>query len=134
MSTRVAVIAGARTPFVRAGTVFRRHSALQLGVHAVNGLLEKQQLPPESVEELVYGIVLVDSRVPHFAREVNLQSTLPACVRALTVTNNCITGASAITAIYDSIVAGRARVGIAGAPSRCPIPPSFLAKAQRVSS
>jgi acetyl-CoA acetyltransferase len=105
---------GARTPFARAGTVLKNYSALQLGVHAVNGLLEKQQLAAESVEELVYGIVLVDPRVPHFAREVNLHSALPASVRALTVTNNCITGASAITAIYDSIVAGRAEVGIAG--------------------
>jgi acetyl-CoA acetyltransferase len=113
-STRVAVIGGARTPFARAGTVLKNYSALQLGVHAVNGLLEKQQLAAESVEELVYGIVLVDPRVPHFAREVNLHSALPASVRALTVTNNCITGASAITAIYDSIVAGRAEVGIAG--------------------
>lgn len=113
-STRVAVMGGARTPFVRAGTAFKNHSPLQLAVHAVNGLLRKQQLDPESVDELVYGVVVVDPRLPHLAREVVFASELPAKVRALTVTDNCITGASAIAAVYDSIAAGRAQVGIAG--------------------
>ncbi len=80
----------------------------------MNGLLENQNLDPEIVDELVYGIVVVDPAIPQMAREVNFSSKLPAKVRALTVTDNCITGTSAITAIYDSIVAGRAEVGIAG--------------------
>ena len=113
-ATRVAVIGGARTPFVKAGTVFRKYAALELAVHSVDGLLEKQQLDPRSVDELVYGITVVDARIPHLAREVVFSSTLPSDVRALTVTNNCITGTSAITAICDSIAGGRADVGIAG--------------------
>ena len=51
-ATQVAVVGGARTPFVKAGTVFRKYSALDLGVHSVNGLLEKQRLDPQSVDEL----------------------------------------------------------------------------------
>ena len=98
-ATRVAIVGGARTPFAKAGTVFRKHSALDLSVHSVNGLLEKQKLDPESVDELVFGIVVVDARVPHLAREVVFSSRLPAKVPALTVTNNCITGTSAITSI-----------------------------------
>lgn len=105
---------GARTPFARAGTAFKNHSPLQLAVHSVNGLLRKQELDPQSVDELVYGVVIVDPRLPHLAREVVFASELPAKVRALTVTDNCITGASAIAAVYDSIAAGRAEVGIAG--------------------
>ena len=38
-SPRVAVIGGARTPFAKAGTAFRKHLPLDLSVHAVNGLL-----------------------------------------------------------------------------------------------
>ena len=53
---RVAVMGGARTPFAKAGTVFRKFTALDLGVHAVNGLLEKQSLDASAVDELVYGI------------------------------------------------------------------------------
>lgn len=113
-STRVAVVGGARTPFAKAGTTFKSHSALRLAAHSVNGLLVKYELDPAIVDELVYGIVVGDPRISHLAREVVFASKLPAAVRALTVTNNCITGASAISSIYDSIVAGRTQVGIAG--------------------
>lgn len=114
IATRVAIVGGVRTPFVKAGTVFKKHSVLNLAVHSVNGLLEKQRLDPQFVDELVYGIVVVDPRIPHLAREVVFSSQLPTKVRALTVTNNCITGTSAITSIYDSIIAGRTEIGIAG--------------------
>jgi len=113
-SNRVAVVGGARSPFVKAGTVFRKYSALDLGVHSVNGLLEKQALDPNSVDELVYGITVLDARLPQFAREVVFSSDLPSSVRALTVIDNCIAGTSAITSLFDSIVSGRAEIGLAG--------------------
>ena len=112
--TRVAIVGGARTPFAKAGTAFKAHSAQGLAIHSVDGLLEKQHLDPASIDELAYGIVAVDPRVPHLAREVVLCGPLPPQVRAFTLTDNCITGTSAIRLIHDSIVAGRAEVGIAG--------------------
>ena len=111
---RVAIIAGARTPFVKAGTVFRQHSAFALAVHAVRGLLEKNHVDPQSIDELTYGIVLMDPRLPNLAREIVFKSGLAASTHALTVSNNCISGIHAISAIYDSIANGRAEVGIAG--------------------
>lgn len=113
-NTRVAVVGGSRTPFVKAGTIFRKYSALDLGVHSVDGLLARQALDPNSVDELVYGITVLDARIPQFAREVVFSSGLPSSVRALTVVDNCITGTSAITSVFDSIVAGRAEIGLAG--------------------
>jgi len=111
---RVAVVDGSRTPFVKAGTVFRKYTALDLGVHSINGLLEKQALDSNSVDELVYGITVLDARIPQLAREIVFSSRLPSSVRALTVIDNCITGTSAITSVFDSIVAGRAEIGLAG--------------------
>jgi len=113
-TTRVAVIAGARTPFAKAGAQLRQHRALDLGVHAVDGLLDKADVDPAIVDTLVYGIVVLDARVPHLAREVNFKSRLPDSTRSLTITDNCITSASGIELVVDSIRAGRAEVGIAG--------------------
>ncbi|HLQ25362.1 MAG TPA: acetyl-CoA C-acyltransferase [Acidiferrobacterales bacterium] len=113
-ATRVGIIAGVRTPFVKAGTIFKHHSPLQLGLHTIAGLMEKHQLDPQSVDELIYGIVLLDPRLPNLAREIVFKSALAASTHALTVSNNCITGIHAITAIYDSIVSGHAQIGIAG--------------------
>ncbi|HEY7817105.1 MAG TPA: acetyl-CoA C-acyltransferase, partial [Vicinamibacteria bacterium] len=64
MFSRVAVIGGVRTPFAKTGTVLARYSALDLGVHAVRGLIETLGVEPRTVEELVYGIVLLDPRTP----------------------------------------------------------------------
>ncbi len=42
-STRVAIVGGARTPFAKAGTALKKFLPLELAVHSVNGLLEKQK-------------------------------------------------------------------------------------------
>ncbi len=112
--SRIAIISGARTPFAKAGSVLRRRSALDLAVHAVNGAVEMSGLEPESINELQFGIVVVTPRIPQFSREVCFASRLPASVRALTLVDNCITGISAVSALSDSIRAGRAEMGIAG--------------------
>lgn len=113
-NVRVAVMGGARTPFVKAGTVFRNFSALDLGVHAVNGLLDKQDRDPASIDKLVFGITVLDPRIPQLAREIVFSSRLSSLVRALTVVDNCIAATSAITSVADSIGQGRTEVGIAG--------------------
>ncbi|MGI9302357.1 MAG: acetyl-CoA C-acyltransferase, partial [Gammaproteobacteria bacterium] len=113
-NNRVAVVGGARTPFVKSGSTFKNHTALDLGVHAIDGLLAKQNLDPELVDELMFGIVVADSRIPQFAREVNFASRLPARTRALTLADNCITGISAMAVVHQSISSGRAEIGIAG--------------------
>jgi acetyl-CoA acetyltransferase family protein len=125
---RVAIIAGMRTPFVKAGTIFKNYSALDLAVHAVKGLISKHRVPPESVDELVFGIVIGDPKIPNLAREIVFKTELPSTARAHTVSNNCITGIHAITAIYDSIVNGRTEIGIAGGTESMSNPPLLFGK------
>jgi len=125
---RVAVVGGARTPFAKAGTSLKNHSALGLGAHSVDGVLEKYALDPELVEDLVYGIVVVDPSIPHMAREINFRSRLPSQVRALTVTDNCISGTSAIISIHNAIMAGHTNVGIAGGVESVSNPPVLFNK------
>lgn len=130
---RVAVVGGARTPFAKAGTAFRDSSALELAVHSVDGVVEKLALDPTTVDQLVYGTVIADSATPHLAREVNLKSKLPPEVRSLTVTDNCISGTSAIAAVHDAIVTGRAETGVAGGvESMSNAPMLFTKRAGRI--
>ena len=111
---RIAIVAGARTPFVKAGGAFKQHRALDLATHAVDGLLARHDLDPKLVDEMVYGIVVLEPRTPQFAREVAFKSRLDSETPAWTATDNCITGTTAMMAIADSIRARRAEVGIAG--------------------
>lgn len=125
---RVAVIGGARTPFAKAGRELKDHSALELGTHSVNGALQKLDLDPQTVDQLAYGVVIVVPTIPHLAREINFASELPASVQALTVTDNCISGTSAIAAVHDAIATGRADSGIAGGVESMSNPPVMFTK------
>lgn len=128
VETRVAVVAGMRTPFAKAGTVFKNYSSLDLAVHAVKGLVSTHHLKPETVDDLVFGIVIADPKIPNIAREVVFKSNLPATVQAHTVSNNCISGIHAITAIYESIMNGHADAGIAGGTESMSNPPLLFGK------
>jgi len=120
---RVAIVGGARTPFAKMGTALKEYSSLALGTHSVNGALAKLDLDPTIVEQLVFGAVIVDPAIPHLGREINFKSRLPSSVQALTVTDNCISGTSAIASIHDAIVTGRTSAGIAGGVESMSNPP-----------
>lgn len=126
---RTAIVDGVRTPFVKAGTVFRHHPARDLAAHSVDALLERADLPGEQIDELIYGNVILDPRTPHLAREVVFASRLPAGVRALTIVDNCITGTSAIGIVMADILRGRAEVGIAGGVESLSNPPVMFSRA-----
>lgn len=113
-SPRIAVISGMRTPFAKAGTHFKNYTALDLGVHAVKGLLAKMQLDPKKIDELIFGTVINQPKMPNLAREIVFFAKLPSSLPAYTVSNNCITGIEAITNIYEEIIAGQIEIGVAG--------------------
>ena len=132
-SIKVAIVGGIRTPFVKANTVFKKYTSLELSAFAVNGLIERFNLSVESIDELVYGWVITDPKVPNIARELVFNAGLPSTIRAHTVSNNCITGIHAITSIYDSIREGRTEIGIAGGVESMSNPPvMFGRRASRV--
>lgn len=112
--SRVAVISGIRTPFVKAGGVFGRYTALDLGIHNVEALIRRAEIDPGTVDELVYSTVLLDPRSPNLAREIVLRSSLPKTLSAHFVSNNCISGLVAVNQIAEGIRSGRIKSGIAG--------------------
>ncbi len=120
---KTAVVAGCRTPFVRAGTHLPRLSAIELGRHAVREVTARTEIPPEEVDHLVFGTVVHDPRAPNMAREVGL-GTLPEAVPAVTVSRACASANQAITDGVNLIETGCADVVIAGGAeslSRIPV-------------
>lgn len=111
---RVAIVGGARTPFVKAMGVLKKQKADDLSVAVVNGLLERSKIDVDAVDFLSWGITVTDSRIPNMARQVVLRSNLTPYTRAMTITDNCISGTSAMQNIYHQIKEGRIEVGIAG--------------------
>jgi acetyl-CoA acyltransferase len=111
---RVAIIAGVRTPFAKAGTTLRALSAIELGKIAVSELVHRTDLDPKLLDLLVFGTVLPNVVAPNIAREIALMPLLPKGVDAFSVSRACASANQAITDAADQIALGHANIAIAG--------------------
>lgn len=111
---RVAIIAGCRTPFAKAGTVYRDLMALDLAKACVRELLERTEVDPAWIGTLVMGQVIPSVKAPNLAREVVLGTGLPVGIPAHSVNRACASANQAIADVASSILAGHAEAGIAG--------------------
>ncbi|MFL5477404.1 MAG: acetyl-CoA C-acyltransferase FadI [Gemmatimonadaceae bacterium] len=111
---RVAIVAGVRTPFAKAGTAFKSISAIDLGKLCVAELLQRTNLDGKEVQALVFGTVIPSVLAPNIAREVSLLPLLPKGVQAFSVSRACASANQAITDAADQIALGNLDVAIAG--------------------
>lgn len=111
---RVAIVAGVRTPFARAGSVFKTMSAIDLGRTVVAELIQRANLDGKEVEALVFGTVIPSVVAPNIAREVSLMPMLPKGVQSFSVSRACASANQAITDAADQIALGHVDVAIAG--------------------
>jgi len=111
---RVAVVAGVRTPFAKAGTALKGFTAIELGKLAVAELIQRANLDGKNVDAVVYGTVVPSVVAPNIAREISLMPMLPKGTEAYTVSRACASANQAITDAADQIVLGHHDVVIAG--------------------
>ncbi len=113
-SNRIAIVSGLRTPFLKQASGYLGVPTRQLGIHVVKELVERADLDPKSVEQLVFGQVIVSPEAPNIAREVTLGSGLPASCDAYSVSRACATSYQSVVNISQQIQLGLVNVGIAG--------------------
>ena len=111
---RVAVIAGCRTPFCKAGTALKDARAVDLARHAARELIERTNLDGADVDEVIFGQVVPSALVPNVGREVSLLPQLPKEIPAYSVNRACASATQAIAAGHDQIALGHDDVVIAG--------------------
>jgi acetyl-CoA acyltransferase len=111
---RVAIVAGLRTPFARAGTTLKSLSAIELGKRVVAELIQRSEVDGTLIEAVIYGTVVPSVLAPNIAREVSLLPMLPKGVQSFTVSRACASANQAITDAADQIALGHADVIIAG--------------------
>ena len=111
---RVAIVAGVRTPFAKAGTALKSISAIDLGKLCVAELLQRTNLDGKEVQALVFGTVIPSVVAPNIAREISLLPLLPKGVQAYSVSRACASANQAITDAADQIALGHIDVAIAG--------------------
>jgi acetyl-CoA acyltransferase len=111
---RTAIVAGCRTPFLKAWTLFNNLGAVDLGKTVVAELLARSEVRPREVDQMIFGIVVPSVKRPNMAREIALGAGVPPEVPAYTVSLACISSLMAIANGCDQIARGLADVVIAG--------------------
>lgn len=110
----IAIVAGLRTPFAKQMTSYTDVPALQLGKLVVAEMLQRTDIAPERIEQLVYGQVVQMPSAPNIAREIVLGTALGPTTDAYSVSRACATSLQAVANVAESIMAGSISVGIAG--------------------
>ncbi|HEX9437803.1 MAG TPA: acetyl-CoA C-acyltransferase [Candidatus Limnocylindria bacterium] len=111
---RAAILGGARTPFVRAGTAFAELDVLDLARAATTEALARSEVDSRELSEVIFGNVARPVAYHNLAREVVLSLSMPAGIPAFTVGLACASACVAITSAADHIALGNADVVLAG--------------------
>jgi acetyl-CoA acyltransferase len=125
---RVAIVRGLRTPFVKAGSLFSGLTALDLGRMVVQELVQRAELDPNEINQLVFGQVIPTLTAPSIAREVVIAAGLPRKIEAFTVARACATSIQAMTTAANAIAVGEADVVIAGGTESMSDAPIFTSR------
>lgn len=105
--SKLHLLAGLRTPFVKAGGQAARLSADELGRIAAAELIARTGIDPGDLDEVIVGCVGQPSDVQNIARVIAQRAGVPRHVPAVTVHRNCASGFEAVTTAAERIAAGR---------------------------
>ena len=127
-SSRVAIVAGCRTPFLRIATGYSQVPTRLLSAHLVAELVERSGIDKALIEKLVFGQVVLTPDAPNVAREIVMNANLPTNVDAYSVSRACASSYQSTIDVMMNIQAGNIKVGIAGGADVMSQPPFTLNK------
>lgn len=110
----VVIVDGLRTPFVKAWTDFMKIAAHDLGSLVTRELLERNNIPVNEINEVIFGNIAQPPEAANVARIIALQAGIPQSIPSFTVQRNCASGMEAIANAYYRIQAGEGDMYLSG--------------------
>jgi len=131
--TEVVICGVGRTPVGKYRGALANQSAVDLGVHAVKGLLERVGIDPASgiIDDVLFGQVLQAGAGQSPARQVALGAGMPFSTPATTINKVCGSSLKAVMMAANSIRAGEYNVIVAGGMESMTNAPYFGHKISR---
>ena len=122
--SKVYIVDGARTPFLKSRGEPGRFSASDLAVACARPVLARQTFPASVIDEVVVGCIIPGPDEVNIARLIALRLGCGIHVPAHTVQRNCASGLQAVATAAERIALGQAHLVLAGGTevmSRAPI-------------
>ena len=125
MERDIVIVSAARTPI---GSFLGKLSTVpapQLGATAIRGALEKINLKPELVEEVIMGQVVQAGSGQAPARQAAIHAGIPETVPCTTVNKVCASGMKAVMQAAQSIALGDTDIVVAGGMENMSLIPHY---------
>lgn len=103
-----------RTPIGRYGGMFKSLTAVDLGVAALTGLLDRTGIAPDAVQDVILGHCYPSSEAPAIGRVVALDAGLPVTVPGMQVDRRCGSGLQAVIQACLQVAGGDNDLVVAG--------------------
>lgn len=126
MSKEVVIVSAVRTPIGSFLGALSTIPAPRLGAAAIKGALDKIQLKPELVQEVLMGNVVQAGTGQAPARQAAIYAGLPNNVPCTTVNKVCASGMKAVMQAAQSIALGDADVIVAGGMENMSLIPHYF--------
>ncbi len=104
--------------------------AAELGATVVKAVLERANMKPEMVDELMFGCILTAAQGQNVARQVGIKAGLPYSVPAYTVGMVCGSGMKSVIEAGRAILAGDADVVVCGGTENMTMAPYAVPSAR----
>lgn len=126
MSKEVVIVSAARTPIGSFLGSLSTIPATKLGAVAIKGALEKINMKPEQVEEVLMGNVVQAGTGQAPARQAAIYAGIPNTVPCTTINKVCASGMKAVMQATQSIALGDADIIVAGGMENMSLIPHYL--------
>ncbi|EKZ0313545.1 thiolase family protein [Listeria monocytogenes] len=110
----VVIIDAVRTPIGKFGGSLKDISAVELGATALKGVLERANIAPDRVDQVVFGNVLQAGLGQNVARQVAIKAGIPYKVPGVTINEVCGSGLKSIMLGRQAIQLGEADIVAVG--------------------
>ncbi|BDX03442.1 acetyl-CoA acetyltransferase [Marinomonas pontica] len=111
---KAVIVAAARTPIGAFNGALSSLSAVQIGTQLLSGMLAKQPILKDQIEEVILGQVLTAGCGQNPARQTAVHAGLPSHVSAMTINKVCGSGLKAVQLAAQAVLNGDATMVVAG--------------------
>ncbi|HAO6217133.1 TPA: thiolase family protein, partial [Listeria monocytogenes] len=110
----VVIIDAVRTPIGKFGGSLKDISAVDLGATALKGVLERANIAPERVDQVIFGNVLQAGLGQNVARQIAIKAGIPYKVPGVTINEVCGSGLKSVMLGRQAIQLGEADIVAVG--------------------
>ncbi|MEO6565979.1 MAG: acetyl-CoA C-acetyltransferase [Casimicrobiaceae bacterium] len=126
----IVIVGAARTPMGGFQGDFASLAATDLGAVAIKAAVERAGVAPADIEKVIFGCVLPAGQGQAPARQAALKAGLPLSTGCTTVNKMCGSAMEATILAHDALLAGSARVMVAGGMESMSNAPYLMPKAR----